>query len=101
MVFVVLVEWDQMAFQQILSPFACLYQLKFQPKKHQTHLVSINQKKSINNIASTCQSINHCNMIEINHVLVSIEKKNNDFINNLKNYVKIVNGSSQCMDIHY
>ncbi len=40
-------------------------------------------------------------MIEINHVLVSIEKKNNDFINNLKNYVKIVNGSSQCMDIHY
>jgi hypothetical protein len=68
-----LVEWDHMALQQILSPFACFFRLKFQPKKT-PNTFGVNQlKKSINNITSNFQSINHCNLIEINHVFILIK----------------------------
>jgi hypothetical protein len=37
-------EWDQMALQQILSPFAYPFQLKFQPKET-SNTFGINQPK--------------------------------------------------------
>jgi hypothetical protein len=41
--------------KQIVNPFACLFQLQFQPKET-PNTFHVNQpKKSINNITSDCQ----------------------------------------------